>query len=165
MDAVVVVSTGLAAVASALSAVSAFASWRSTRLLEGELEHVTATTRYELFRSFEDAYSSQYSNLWDHLGPWEDPLPVDPAVRRTVHDCLQSLASIRNATELSLIHPEQSQYLAELFLDWLRLPQARMVWDRVFRLQADTWPIGFVEWVDAQLPRIEHATEGEERTG
>jgi hypothetical protein len=153
MDALTVVSTALAAVAALLSAISALASWRSTRAVEADVALARAATRYELFRSFEDAYSKLYPDLWKCLGPWQDPVEVEPELRRCVHDVLQTLSSVYNAGELTLIEETQVSYLAELFLDWLRVPEARSVWDDVFSLQVGTWPMGFVTWVEAGLTR------------
>jgi hypothetical protein len=151
VDTVAAVSTALAAVAALLAAVSAVASWRSTRAVEADVELARLATRYDLFRAFESAYSEQYTALWDELGPWEDPPEVDPKLRRVVHDLLQTLSSIHNAHRFSLIDDEQSRYLSALFLDWLRLPAASAVWVDIFRVQAETWPPGFVAWLDARL--------------
>lgn len=151
MDAITVVSTALAAVAALLSAVSALASWRSTRAVEEDVALSRATTRYELFRSFEAQYTQLYPSLWERLGPWKDPKPVDPGLRRTVHDLLQTLASIYNAGELGLIAGAQRTYLVDLFVDWLRLENAQVVWNDIFRHQEDTWPQGFVGWIDERL--------------
>lgn len=151
VDGIALVSTALAAIAALLSAVSAVASWRSTRAVEAGVELNRAMSRYQLFQSFEDAYTQQYSSLWDTLGPWDDPVEVDDEVRRTVHDLLQALASIHIGSHLGLIEEEQSNYLFELFLDWLRLPTASRVWTDVFRIQEDVWPPGFAKWVDSRL--------------
>ena len=50
-----------------------------------------------------------------------------------------------------MLPAEQGDYLVQLFLDWLRLPQARAVWEDVFRVQTGTWPVGFVDLVDGGL--------------
>ena len=90
-------STGLAAAASLLAAVSAWASWRATRAVEADVRLAQESTQYQLFRSFEEDYARQYQQLGEHLGPWEDPVKVDPELRRVVHDLLQALASIHVA--------------------------------------------------------------------
>lgn len=153
MDALPLISTALAAVAALLSALSALASWRSTRALEADFAHTKATTDYEVFRSFEDTYRALYPSLWQTLGPWPDPVEVDPDLRRSVHDAAQALSSVYNAERLGVILGGQAAYLGELFLDWLRLPKAREVWDQVFSLQEDTWPEGFVSWINTGLDR------------
>lgn len=99
-------------------------------------------------------YSKLYPDLWERLGSgMKDPVEVDPALRRSVHDLLQTLSSVYNAWRLDLIEPQQIAYLAELFFDWLRVAKARTVWEQVFKVQEDTWPEGFVKWVDAGLSR------------
>lgn len=151
MDYFVVISTALAAAAALLSAFSAFASWRATRAVEEDVRLAKATTRYELFRSFESDYSSQYDAIWRTLGPWDDPVKVDPNARRVVHDVLQSMSSIYTARQLGLIDPPQAACLTKLFADWLGVPQARSIWKAVFMHQDDTWPKGFVDYVENSL--------------
>jgi hypothetical protein len=151
VDAVTIISTALAAVAAMLASISALASWRATKALEKDVAMNAAATRYGLVRDFEATYLKLYDPLWTTLGPWEDPVAVDAAARRAVHDVCQTLSSVYNAQRLKLIDAEQSEYLADLFLDWLRVQSAREVWDGVFRHQEATWPPGFVPWVDRGL--------------
>ena len=123
----------------------------STQAVEDEVRLSRATKRYELARSFEHEYTSQYAAVWDVLGPWTDPEHVDAPLRRVVHDLLQALASVYVARELELIERDQARYLFNLFLGWIEANKAQAVWKGIFRIQEDTWPPGFVQFVDAEL--------------
>lgn len=154
MDPLTVISTGLAAFAAAFAAISAVASMRSTRAVETQVELSRDVAMHQLLRTFESDYARQYRHLVSVLGPWEDPLQVDPDLRRVVHDACQSLASVYVARTLGLVGVEQGEYVEQLFIDWLRIPAAAAVWRGVFRVQRDTWPDGFVEFVDGRLAAV-----------
>lgn len=151
MDVLQVVSTALAAVAAFLAFRSTKEASHATSAIERELELTRDAGRYQLFRDLEREYRDQYGAIWKELGPWDDPKPVDPAQRRVVHDLLQALASVHMAHTLELVEDKQADYLGELFLDWLRKEKAQTIWDDIFKVQDDTWPPGFVEFVDERI--------------
>jgi len=151
VDSIAAISTSLAAVAAALAAISALASWRSTKAVEEGVRLQRGLAGHQLVRSFELDYSKQYGQLVEALGPWEDEKRVDPQLRRAVHDACQTLASIYVAEGLGLLQREQAEYVFEIFGSWLRLPEAAAVWRDVFRPQTDSWPPGFVSYLDENL--------------
>lgn len=145
-------STVVAAIAAVFSALSAYTSLRATKAVEAEVLHQQRITTYELFRSFEADYASQYGRIWGALGPWPgDPPGVDEDERRAVHDVLTSLASIYRAQSAGLVGADDAEYVGALFLDWLSVPRAEAVWRKVFAGQDDTWPEGFAAFVEAGL--------------
>jgi hypothetical protein len=151
VDVLTVVTVGLAAASSLLSAIGALAAWRSTRALGDELRHTIAAKRHELLRAFEQDYAIQYDEIWRDLGPWPDPDPVDPQLRRTVQNLLQAAASVYIARQSDLVDSDHADALLAVHFDWLGTDKAYHVWRTAFRNQADTWPLGFTEFVDVGL--------------
>lgn len=139
------------AIAAGFAAISAGASAYTGIKMRQDVKLSEASARYTLVRSFEGDYAEQYDGIWGAFGPWNDPVDVDPAKRRAVHDLLVTLSSIYNARQEGLIDDAQARYLGVLFADWLAAsPQAHAIWQRVFNTpeQADTWPDGFAEFVE-----------------
>lgn len=143
MDVISAVAAGFAAISAGASAYTGIKMRQDVKLSE-------ASARYALVRSFEGDYAQQYDAIWGAFGPWRDPIEVDPAKRRAVHDVLVTLSSIYNARQEGLIDDVQSRYLGTLFADWLHgSPEAHSIWRQVFNTpeQADTWPAGFSRFV------------------
>jgi hypothetical protein len=159
-DATALISVSVGAVSAFLAYLSARASRDSVRAsrdsveaFRADLEHSRGTTRHELARAFEADFAKQYDAIWEVLGPWKDPVEVDKRERRVVHDMLATMSSVYLALEQKLIAREQADYLGELFGDWLGLPKARWIWEKVFSTpdQAASWPPGFIPWVDSMI--------------
>lgn len=107
--------------------------------------------RFDLFRQLEQSYQALYPRIWNELGPWPDKAAVRPSRRHCVHDICSNLSSVCNAQSLGIIEPTLADYVAELYIDWLRTEKAREIWSSIFATQSDTWPAGFVEWVEDKL--------------
>jgi hypothetical protein len=140
---------GLAAGSALLSAIGALAAWRSTSAMREELRHTVAAKRHELLRTFEQEYAAQYDAIWRDLGPWPDPVGIDPQLRRTVQNLLAATASVYIARQSDLVDAVNGDALLAVHFDWLCTDEAYHVWKNAFRNQADTWPAGFVDFVDA----------------
>ena len=151
MNPLTTLTIALAAASALLSAVSTVAAWRATRAVQRELVHTIAAKKHELVRAFEQDYAAQYKQIWADLGPWPDAAPVDPQLRHTVHDLLQTLSSVFLALQSDLIEVGQAEGLYTIMFDWLSTDKAFEVWKSAFRTQADTWPAGFVSFADSRL--------------
>jgi hypothetical protein len=144
-------STALAAAAAVVSAVSAWLSSRSTRAAEEEARVNKSLAAYELVRNFERDYAQQYETVMEALGPWPDQVDVDPLQRKVVNELLQNLSSAYLAAEMGLLTEQMRDYIVSLFIDWLQVDEGRRIWVEVFRVQPDTYPPGFIEFLDARL--------------
>jgi hypothetical protein len=153
-----VISTVLAAFAAFFAAVSSLASLKSTQAVEENVRLARSRSKHDLFRSFEADLTRQFQGLWECFGPWDDGLPRDlrpsDRERQVVHELLQTLSSIYLAGKLELLEDEQRSYEERVFLYWLSTPQARQIWEMVFRQYVDTWPEGFPEWIDLRLSKL-----------
>jgi hypothetical protein len=145
------ITVGLAAASSLLSAISALAAWRSASAVRDELKHTVTAKRHELLRTFEQDYAAQYDAIWQDLGPWPDPDAIDPQLRRTVQNLLQATASVFIARQSDLVDSANANALLAVHFDWLGTDKAYQVWKTAFRNQSDTWPSGFVNFVDGGL--------------
>jgi hypothetical protein len=150
-DWIQMVAASLAACAAIISAFSAWLSLRATRAVEEQAEVTKSLAAYDLVRSFERDYADHYDEVFAALGPWPDEVAVDPDKRRVVNELLQNLSSAYLAAEMGLLSERTRDYIFALFLDWVQVPEARAIWTDVFRVQGATFPVGFVDFLDARL--------------
>ncbi|WP_229074494.1 hypothetical protein [Actinoplanes sp. DH11] len=64
-------------------------------------------------------------------------------------------ASVYVARQSDLVDAEDADALLAVHFDWLCTAKASHVWRVAFRNQSDTWPAGFVDFVDERLTERE----------
>lgn len=154
-------------VATFLAAFSARQSAKATKILEREIEVTRRASEFELLAEFESQYRDQYDGIADAFGPWPGPSEdlVDREKRKVAHSMLSSLLSIYLAEKNSLVDGTNLEFSSALFAEWLQNPEAKRIWQEIFRNQDSSWPDGFVEFVDEWLKRPSPWDNGSDAPG